>query len=383
MTATAHRPPVDAPTIGTAPVPSRRRLRMRLAVGIAATVLIVSSVVAIGAAVLATLQDSDAGQPQVGVAQVDGEVVIIVTEGTSMLVAARTAALRSSLIALALSVIPSLAVGWWVAGRMLGAVDAALTDVEEAARDRDRRLQEVVHELRTPLAVMGTNLELAGSASDVDSESSGFIRAALRALDRMDRTVDDLDGHGGLTVHVADREPVDLGSVAGDVAGEFVGPARSRGVHVAIRGEDEVSASTAEAAPLRTVLGNLMANAVRLAPSGSTITVDWGTEHRWAWVGISDEGPGIAGRDHARMFERGWRGAHERHRDTGAGLGLTIARQLAEAQGGHITVDSGEGTGSTLAVWLPTTPDSDTTDVVLPDGIHPVTTPWRHDRVPA
>ena len=79
--------------------------------------------------------------------------------------------------ALAVSLLPAIAVGWFAAGRMLGTVDNALADVEAADEQRERRLQEIVHELRTPLAVMGTNLELAATQPDTDN----FIEAALRA----------------------------------------------------------------------------------------------------------------------------------------------------------------------------------------------------------
>ena len=267
---------------------------------------------------------------------------------------------------------------------MLGTVDAALADVEATEEDRTRRLQEVVHELRTPLAVMGTNLELAASGADRDAESAVFIDAARRAIDRMDRTVDDLAGQGGLTVD-ATHGGVDVASVANDVVDEYVGPARRRGLHLVNKGSEHVVAESAERAPLRTVVGNLVANAVRLAPRGSVITVSWGDIPEWVWIAVTDEGPGLPDRHHARVFERGWQGPHERHRSDGegAGLGLTIARQLAEAQGGTVTLASEESAGSTFTVWLPRTADADRFDVVATDGIHPITAPWTTTPVAA
>ena len=264
-----------------------------------------------------------------------------------------------------------MAVGWIVAGRLLRTVDTALADVDAAQEERDRRLQEVVHELRTPLAVMGTNLELAATGPAVDAESAGFIDAARRALDRMDRTVDDLAGQGQLVVDPT-RDPVDLSRVATDVVGEFSGPARRRGLHLVTGDAGPIETGSGEPAALRTVVGNLVANAVRLAPQGSVVTVDWGSLGDWVWIAVRDEGPGIPEHDHARVFERGWRGPHERFRDSdGAGLGLTIARQLTEAQGGMLTVESAEGTGSAFTVWLPTSPEADATEVAAEDGIHP------------
>jgi signal transduction histidine kinase len=100
----------------------------------------------------------------------------------------------------------------------------------------------------------------------------------------------------------------------------------------------------------------------------------------WAWLAVADEGPGLARPLHARAFERGWRGRHDRDRaagaDTGRGLGLTIARQVVEAQGGALTIESDEGTGSTFTIWLPLTANAARADVVADDGVHPRSTPW-------
>ena len=361
----------------TTQLPRSRPVRVRLAAGLTATVLVVAVVVTFGATALSSWQ-STSSEPLVGTARIDDDIVVIIAdEGDRAADAARAQTFRWGLVALGLAIVPTVAIAWVVAGRLLGTVDAALADVEATEEDRTRRLQEVVHELRTPLAVMGTNLELAASGADRDVESAVFIDAARRAIDRMDRTVDDLAGQGGLTVD-ATHGGVDVASVATDVVDEYVGPARQRGLHLVTEGSVQVVAESAERAPLRTVVGNLVANAVRLAPRGSVITVSWGDIPEWVWIAVTDEGPGLPNRHHARVFERGWQGPHERHRSDGegAGLGLTIARQLAEAQGGTVTLASEESAGSTFTVWLPRTADADRFDVVATDGIHPITTPW-------
>jgi light-regulated signal transduction histidine kinase (bacteriophytochrome) len=66
-----------------------------------------------------------------------------------------------------------------------------------------------------------------------------------------------------------------------------------------------------------------------------------------------------------------------------AGLGLTIARQLTEAQGGVVTVESEEGGGSTFSLWIPLGPEADPRAIVAPDGIHPEVQPWRSSTVTA
>ena len=367
--------------------PRRNRVRTRLAVGLTVSTLLVAAVVAVAATGLSAWQSNDdASGTQAGAARVGEDVtVVIVTDDNANAAAAqaRTDTLRWALIALALSVIPAIGVGWFAAGRMLGTVDDALADIEAAEEERLRRLQEVVHELRTPLAVMGTNLELAATEPDVDSETASFIDAARRAVGRMERTVDDLAGNGRLEIGAAG--PVDVAALAREVVAEHAGPAQHRGIHLIITGSTPTTVPTADQAAVQTALGNFLGNAVRLAPRGSAVAVDWGELSGWAWVAVTDEGPGLAPQFHARVFERGWRGRHERDRngDGGAGLGLTIARQLTEAQGGLLTVTSEEGGGSTFTVWLPLDPGVAVADIVAADGVHPAAQPWRRDLLPS
>jgi two-component system sensor histidine kinase BaeS len=191
----------------------------------------------------------------------------------------------------------------------------------------------------------------------------------------MSRTVDDLAGHGALAV--ADgEEPVGLRELAGTVALEHVGPGLARGVQIAMVGDEEVTVPGSDPAAVGSAVGNFLSNAIRYAPRGSTVVVDWGTIDAWAWLSVTDEGSGLAPEHHARVFERGWQGAHDRDRIGGSGLGLTIARQLTEAQGGAVTLVSEEGGGATFALWLPLGTGSVMADVIGADGIHPRVEPW-------
>jgi len=369
-----------------APLPSRRALRRRLALGMTLVVLVVAALVGVAGAALASWRAADAPETtRTQVEQVGGQVAVVVVRSedpSAGAAAARSDALRWLLVALAASFVPAAAVAWLVSGRLLGRVDHALQEVEAADAERERRLHEVIHELRTPLAVVTTNLELA--ATTPGPESRGFVEASQRAVERMARTVDDLAGHGRLAVSPA-ADTVDLLAEARALAAEHRGPAGVRGIRVAT--VDALPPGTTvpgDPAAVRGAVGNLLANAVRLAPAGSTITVASGAvgegSSGWAWIGVADEGPGIAPKDHARAFERHWRGAGERHEPYAdgerRGLGLTIARQLTEAQGGLLTLSSAAGVGSRFVVWLPLGPDAEEADVAADDGIHPVADPF-------
>ena len=110
---------------------------------------------------------------------------------------------------------------------------------------------------------------------------------------------------------------------------------------------------------LKQALANLLANAVRLAPPSTLIQVAAGQEGSWVWMAVQDQGPGIAPEDHARVFERFYRGDPARARSEGhSGLGLTIVRQIAKGHGGSVGLRSALGAGSTFSVWLPALSES-------------------------
>jgi signal transduction histidine kinase len=350
------------------------RSRVVLAFILAAPAVLIAGVVMLAS--LAILLGEPEGRTDAGLARVGDDVALVVRVEEL----ATDGLIDSGLLAPALALFPALVVAWWVAGRVKRVVIGAQTEVASADEERRSRLQEVAHELRTPLAVMGTNLELASLESS-DDGAAGYIDAARRAVDRMARTVDDLAGHGRLAVERVDG-PADLAQIAEVAVAEHAGPGLANGVLVTTTGVTPMLVPSVDPAAVRSAIGNFLNNAVRLAPAGSTVSVDWGEAGSWAWLAVIDEGPGLAPQHHARVFERGWQGAHDRHRADGkgeAGLGLTISRQLTEAQGGAVTVDSEEGGGSIFTIWLPLDAAADRRAVVARDQVHPLIRPWDRE----
>jgi signal transduction histidine kinase len=357
-----------------------RRSRFRLALTMAAPALLVALVVmAVTVALMASPPAS--ADPRAGIARVGDDVAVVIVMDEAPL----DGLIDSGLLAPLLALIPALVVAWVGAGRVRRVIDQARAEVETADEERRSRLQEVVHELRTPLAVMGTNLELAVVEAEGSPGAAGYIDAAHRAVGRMARTIDDLAGHGRLAVEQEDG-PVDLGLIAEAAVAEHAGPARARGINVEVTGAVPTTVPSVDPAAVRTAIGNFLGNAVRLAPRGSSVEVDWGELGRWAWIAVTDQGPGLPLHLHARVFERGWRGQHDRDRadvNGEAGLGLTIARQLTEAQGGAVTLESEEGGGATFTVWLPLEQGAVPRTVVAADRVHPAAMPWRKVSLPA
>ncbi|HEU4320573.1 MAG TPA: HAMP domain-containing sensor histidine kinase [Acidimicrobiia bacterium] len=353
--------------------PAHSLARFRLALLILSPVLLMALVsVAVSAILLGNLGPADGAAADAGLARIgDDLALVVVADGVAEIELARSAIADWGLLAPAIVLAVAAVGAWLIAGRVHRRIETARTQVRVANAERQSHLQEIAHELRTPLAVMGTNLELAGSGADPDR----YIDAAQRAVLRMSRTVEDLAGHGQLAVEEA-GEPVDLAVVAEAVAVEHVGPGSARGVFVRLSDAGPLIVDKVDAAAIRTVVGNFMTNAMRFAPKGSVVGLDWGKQGDWAWLSVTDQGPGLAPRDHARVFERGWQGPHDRDRREGSGLGMAIARQLAEAQAGQVTIDSEEGGGSTFALWIPLDDTADPETIIAADGIHPLSHPW-------
>jgi signal transduction histidine kinase len=107
---------------------------------------------------------------------------------------------------------------------------------------------------------------------------------------------------------------------------------------------------------LKRAVTNLLDNAIRLADS--RVRLAHGELDGWAWLAVSDDGPGIAPEHRESIFDRFWRADDGRARPGGgSGLGLAIVRQIAEAHRGTVEVYSEPGAGATFVMWLPRTAD--------------------------
>jgi signal transduction histidine kinase len=114
----------------------------------------------------------------------------------------------------------------------------------------------------------------------------------------------------------------------------------------------DLPAVLADPSRVHLVLGNLLSNAVKYTPAGGKVTVTAAAEGPWVAFRVSDTGSGIPAADLPKVFERFYRGAREND-GGGAGLGLAIAREVVEAHGGRIAVESAEGRGSAFTFTLP------------------------------
>lgn len=224
--------------------------------------------------------------------------------------------------------------------------NATLDRLERAVGRQRQFASDASHELRTPIAGLRANLEDASMHPD-DNDLPGVVESALRDTDRLESIVTDLlllarIGTGGTSV----QEPIDLSALADaevrrraftlKIDTDLTGSVRVRGVRM----------------QFVRLLGNLLDNAERFAESRITVRVV-GDDGR-ALLTVADDGAGIAPADRERVFERFTRLDTARSRGTGgAGLGLAIAREIAQAHGGTLRIEDDPRGGARFALRLP------------------------------
>ena len=266
--------------------------------------------------------------------------------------------------------------------RLADTFDSMLSRLDSAFAAQRRFVADASHELRNPLAIIQSNLEVA--LADGSSDAASRRRAAdaiSRTIARMSRLTDDLLELARLEQPERRREPVDVAALLCEAADEFAAPAAARGIAITRAAADGLRVP-GERELLKRALANLLDNAVRLAPEGSTVRLAAGSDGAWAWLAVADDGPGIAAGDEERVFSRFWRGDVGRARATGgSGLGLAIVRQVAERHGGRARVFSGRGQGSTFVMWLPLTDTPGEPPAVQPGAAAPSSTLPSHLRI--
>ena len=246
----------------------------------------------------------------------------------------------------------------FAASSALARTSEELVEALDRAREVDRTKSEffanISHELRTPLTLIVTPVdELIGRLKP------GYERSALdvvkRNAARLLRMIDDLLDlakleSGGLRLKVSD---LDVGALAQQVAENAVPAARATGIQLDFGSDGDAPEMFGDPHRVEIIITNLIGNAMKFTPPGGRIDVRVIYNEAGASVEVADTGPGISKEQQDLIFERFHQtDSSERRQAGGVGIGLSLARELAQLHGGSVTVESKLGEGSTFTLFL-------------------------------
>jgi len=236
---------------------------------------------------------------------------------------------------------------------LVGRLNLLLEKLTRATEAQKRFVADAAHELRTPLAAVGLQVRV------LERSPGGAERN--EALDRLKEGIDRASRLVGQLLALARIEPeapprfsnVPLTELTGEIVAERARIAMGKGVDLGMT-DSEAVIITGEEEALRSMIGNLVDNAVRYTPPGGTVDVAVHRGEHEAIVEVIDTGPGIPEVERARVFDRFYRRGGN---CSGSGLGLAIVKSAVERHGGAITLGEGEGgKGLQVTVVIPLQP---------------------------
>jgi two-component system sensor histidine kinase BaeS len=228
-------------------------------------------------------------------------------------------------------------------------------ELQRVEETRRRLLDDLAHELRTPVATLGAYLEaLEDGVSVLDVDTIGVMQAQTSRLARLAQDVSAVsraeEGQSSLQLQGVSVE--DLVSAAVSAAAERY---RAKGVTLLVRAAPGAGRVRVDVDRMGQVLGNLLDNALRYTAPGGQVVVAADRYERGVRITVTDDGEGIAADHVPHLFERFYRADSSRDRaHGGSGIGLAIVKALVEAHGGRAHASSqGPGCGATFTINLP------------------------------
>lgn len=222
---------------------------------------------------------------------------------------------------------------------------------------RKKMTADVAHDLRTPLATVRSHLE--GMIDQIIPSTKENLVSLLEEVNRLTTLIDGLQeiALSDKAIYNFQIEPLELSSFIRETAQRLEPLFKAKNLDLQYSvGEPCVIKTDREA--LAKILDNLLSNAMKYTPPGKEVRLALNIRDDAAFIHVSDQGTGISATDLPYIFERFYRTDRSRNRESGGfGLGLTIAKELAEALRGTISVASELGKGSTFTLKLPLTRD--------------------------
>jgi two-component system sensor histidine kinase QseC len=220
--------------------------------------------------------------------------------------------------------------------------------------DREQRFaSDAAHELRTPLAALRTQAQVALKASD-NPEVAAALNKVMAAVERSTHVVQQLLTLSRLVPGspLDNQTNVDLMSIARDIISELIPIALEKDIEISLEAQHDNIYLLANGITIGILMRNLVDNAIRYTPDAGKVTVEIFEDTKNVTLQVTDNGPGIPPKLRARVFERFFRVLGTKAQ--GSGLGLAIVQQIAGLHHGQVKLDSpAEGTGLKISIVFP------------------------------
>ena len=230
---------------------------------------------------------------------------------------------------------------------LAAAVNHLLTAVRRSLGQEKRFLNDAAHQLRTPLAGLISQTELALAENDPQALRARLTKV-LAGAQRSAHLVHQLLSLARNEVEV-NLQPLDMAALAREVARDWTPRALKAGIDLGFEGADHLTLE-GEAFLLREALNNLIDNALTYAGAGSEVTIRVEAQGDALLLEVADNGPGLSSDELPHVFERFWRASDM---PGGCGLGLAIVAEIAQRHGGQAKVLAARPHGLRVQLWLP------------------------------
>ncbi|MFP4344523.1 MAG: ATP-binding protein [Anaerolineales bacterium] len=232
----------------------------------------------------------------------------------------------------------------------------ALKQQQELARLKSEFIQNVSHELRTPMAIIRGYIELleSGDLGELQPQQVEPVEIVARRMRMLSKMVDDINAILEVESRTPLRKPVDFASLVREMLLDFRVAASEAGLQLSADIPEDLPTIIGDPTHLHRVLDNLLGNALKFTPEGGTVAVRLRQQGEALVLEVQDTGIGIPEDKLDRVLDRFYQvdGSMSR-RYGGSGLGLALVKEIADAHGGSVSIESEPGAGSLFRVRLP------------------------------
>jgi signal transduction histidine kinase len=233
--------------------------------------------------------------------------------------------------------------------------NATLRPARNTLSAQKQFIGNVAHELRTPLSIIKTNMEVALLDEIQDPKLVAMFQSNIEELDRINNLINNLVSINSLIyLEPIEFRGIDLGAVVDGAVEKLTDYANRRGLSIVVTKSDQ-RVVRGNATALEQIVMNLLKNSIAYTPEGGTIEIAVEPEYqRYMSLSVKDNGVGIDKKDLLHLFEPFYRADRSRARESGgSGLGLTIVNEIVKLHRGKISIRSALRKGTTITVLLP------------------------------